>query len=82
MQQHTTDELDRVRNERLPRLYKLGGYTGSYVKPVASGSPGLVIQYHPLTPEIARQVEELFDGYPVEVVDCPVASAFPIRKTP
>jgi hypothetical protein len=82
MSSYTADQLDRVRNERLPQLHELGNYSGSYVTGSPGQSPSLVVQFHPVTPEITRRVKELFGEVPVEVVDRPVASAYVVRKAP
>ena len=79
MKNYTDQELHEARNKCLKRLREIGNYTGSYVRPLGGGRFDLVVQYHPVTPDIRQAVLEAFAGYPVEVVDRPLASASVLR---
>ncbi|HKI36853.1 MAG TPA: hypothetical protein VKA46_33685 [Gemmataceae bacterium] len=74
----TREQLREARDKHLGALQRLGSYTGSEVSH-GQGAPRLVIAYDPLTPEVKRAVLDLLSGYPVDVVERPMARAQAVR---
>ena len=69
-------QLGAVRDEHGSWLRQQPGYTGSFLGRDKDGKPILVLQFHPVTPEMRQSITKKFEGYPVEIRDIPMARAF------
>lgn len=74
MKPTTQEELLRVRDANEAWLQQQHGFNASYIGD-ADGQRTLILHFHPLTAETRDAVHRRFEGYPIKVVEAPMAMA-------
>jgi hypothetical protein len=72
----TEQQLKEARDQQSAWLRQQPGYTGSVISHDKQGEPVLVLQFHPVTPDLRRQLAQKFPDIPIEVRDIPMARAY------